>query len=89
MIPLIPQDKSNHYVYGQGIFALSTVVSYYTPPGGDLKLSVVVGLVVAAIFAVGKEVRDKVTKKGTPEPLDVLWTMAGAGLPALLLAIAF
>lgn len=87
--PLLPVDKVNHYVYGQAIFGISTASCYLAPPGASLWLSVAIGCGVVALFAVGKEIRDKVTGKGTPDLLDAVATMAGCVIPTTLLAIAF
>lgn len=35
-------------------------------------------MAIAVAVGIGKEVYDKVTKKGTPELADFLWTTAGA-----------
>lgn len=70
-LPVIPADKANHFVYGAvlaGIGALHSVLA---------------GAVLCAVFAIGKEVYDRVTKKGNPEVADALATLAG-GLPVLL-----
>lgn len=35
-------------------------------------------MAIAVVVGIGKEVYDRVTKKGTPEFADFLWTSAGA-----------
>lgn len=65
MLPIIPLDKANHIAYGS---ALACVGAFH---------SVLAGAVLCAAFAIGKEVRDRVTRKGAPDVLDALATMAG------------
>lgn len=66
MLPLIPTDKANHIVYGSALACAG--LSAHSP---------LAGLIVAATFAVGKEVCDLVSKKGTPDPMDAIATVAG------------
>jgi hypothetical protein len=70
-LPSLPADKANHFVYGACAAAL-----------GGLH-SVLAGLMLCALLAIAKEVRDRVTRRGTPDLLDALATVAG-GLVALL-----
>lgn len=85
---LIPQDKANHYVYGQGIFALSfaALCLPWLALGFWAKIGLAIGVV--SLFAIGKEIRDKRTGKGTPEWRDALWTEAGVVVPTIVLALA-
>ncbi len=89
MLPTIPLDKAEHYIYGQGIFALSVATCYYPSWHLSLRVSSVVGWSIVAFFAAGKEVRDKVTKLGTPDPLDAVATLLGAVIPFTALSLAF
>jgi hypothetical protein len=77
---LIPQDKANHIVYGT-LIALAALVSttYATLPHPVL-------WALGASFGVGalKEVRDRLSGKGTPDFSD----FAATGLGGLLIAIA-
>lgn len=41
-------------------------------------LPVLIAVAIAVAVGIGKEVYDRVTKKGTPEFADFLWTTAGA-----------
>ena len=68
MLPTIPHDKANHLAYGAAIACLGL---FHSP---------VAGAIAVAAFAIGKEVIDKVGKKGTPEIGDALATLAGGGL---------
>jgi hypothetical protein len=70
-LPQIPQDKANHFVYGATISAL------FSRTTGNRA----VGLVAAVVFAFGKEVWDLATKKGTPDIMDVVWTVLGGLCP--------
>ena len=66
LLPQSPGDKANHFVYGIGMFiALALVVA----PGGALA-----GVVVAGV---AKEVYDKLTASGTPDPWDAVATSVG------------
>lgn len=70
-LPQLDHDKANHFVYGAvlaGIGALHSVLA---------------GAALCAVFAIGKEVYDRVSKRGTPDPNDALATLAGA-LPVLV-----
>ena len=71
-LPLIPQDKANHFVYGAAIALLPALT---TDP--------LTALIVCDIFAAVKEFRDLVTKKGTPDLFDFLWTLAGGAVVVL------
>jgi hypothetical protein len=62
---LITKDKLLHSFYGSWIYILSTLV---------LPTTFALALVVA--IAIGKEVYDKVSDKGTPELLDIVYTIA-------------
>lgn len=70
-LPQMPADKANHFAYGAAIAAL-----------GGLH-SVLMGFALCLLFAVGKELRDRATRRGSPELLDAVATMAG-GVVALL-----
>lgn len=70
-LPVIALDKANHAVYG----ALAACL-------GALH-SVVIGAELCAVLAIGKEVYDRASGKGTPDIKDAVWTVAG-GAPVLL-----
>lgn len=69
---LIPADKANHFIAGTVIYCL---VSLFLTP--------VVALAPVVIIGATKEAYDKYSKKGTPDVIDFLYTIAGA-LPVLL-----
>lgn len=71
MLPLIPQNKANHFVYGATI---SAIVSRAT---GNRAA----GFITTVVFAFGKEVWDWATKKGTPDIMDAVWTVLGGLCP--------
>lgn len=73
MLPLIPQDKANHVIYGMIIYYLAQFI-----------LTPVATLALVVAFAIGKEVYDWLSKKGTPEFLDFMSTVMGA-LPLYIL----
>lgn len=62
---VIAQDKLMHYFVGSLIMALC------------IPFIEVYGLLVVLLAAVGKEAYDKVTGKGTPELMDIVYTMFG------------
>ncbi len=66
-IERLPTDTKLNYFAG---LLLSALCSLFLPALIAVAISVVVGIL--------KEVYDKVTKKGTPELSDFLWTTAGA-----------
>lgn len=75
MLPLIPQDKANHVVYGVAI-ALSLVLAQPTlPVWAPMALSGVIGAL--------KEVYDRVSKRGTPDILDAVATVIGGAAVSL------
>ena len=66
-LPLIPQDKVNHFIYGN---VLCFFFSLFFVP--------LVTIIFIVIIALGKELYDYKTKTGTPELMDVIWTLLGA-----------
>lgn len=66
-LPLIPQDKANHFVYGAVAGALAVQITGH--PNAALVIAVVLGFV--------KELYDLATGRGTPDWRDVVWTAAG------------
>ena len=69
---LIAQDKANHFFYGFLIFIFFNVF-----------LSDLISLSIIVFIALAKEIYDKISKKGTPEILDFIFTI----LPAILIII--
>lgn len=67
----IPDDKLRHYFVGSLAAA-----------AGGLH-SVAVGALLCAALAVGKEVYDRASKRGTPDLLDAVWTLAGGAVTLL------
>ena len=63
---VIAQDKLMHYFVGTLIAALLyPLISWWA-------------VAVTVVVAVGKELYDKYSGKGTPELADVVWTVAGS-----------
>lgn len=71
MLPQIPQDKANHFIYGFVIYILATFI-----------FSNLISLGIVLIVAVGKEAYDS-KHKGSVEVLDVVATL----LPSFILFI--
>ena len=72
---LIPVDKANHFIAGTVIYCLSA-----------LFLSAPMALIPVLVVAAGKEVYDGVSKKGTLDVIDYLFTIAGA-IPPLVISL--
>ena len=72
-LPMLPLDKANHFVYGTILFTLGSIFSVW------------LGLTLAVLFGVGKEVYDRVTGRGTPDRMDAIVTAA----PAVFLTLAY
>lgn len=63
----LPFDKKLHYAAG---LLIAGALTNFLP--------VLIAVAIAVAVGIGKEIYDKVTKKGTPELADFLWTTAGA-----------
>jgi hypothetical protein len=63
----IPEDKKLHLIAGVGVCGLVS-----------LFLGYLIGLVVTLVAGAGKEAYDYLTKKGTPEFADFVYTAIGA-----------
>lgn len=72
---LIPIDKANHFIAGTVVYCTSA-----------LFLSPILALIPVMLVAAGKEVYDAVSKKGTPDVIDYLFTIAGA-VPPLVISL--
>lgn len=66
-IEKLPFDKKLHYASG---LCIAGVLNNFLP--------VIVSVLIAITAGIIKEVYDLVSKKGTPEKADFLWTSAGA-----------
>ena len=73
----IQQDKKLHFIAGALIATLCLVIG----------LSIPWTLCVVAVIGALKEIRD-LCGFGTPEVMDLLWTIAGA-VPICLLSLLF
>jgi len=76
VLPQLPADKANHFIYGLALFVASTFVLV---PLYSLALVIVVGIV--------KEVYDHLTASGTPDVWDAVATAAGGGAGYLCIAL--
>jgi hypothetical protein len=75
MLPLIPHDKANHYVYGSIIASVTFAIAFNII--SVIMLALVIAFVATTIVAVGKELYDKISGKGVPDFYDVVYTIAG------------
>jgi hypothetical protein len=92
-LPLIPQDKANHAIYGAVIFCAVFALAHQVLPLFQTHIAAVV--VVLAAF--GKEAADRLAnwraqRSGLPAPhgvemMDAVATCAGGALAALPLII--
>ena len=71
LLARIADDKLRHYFVGSLAAA-----------AGGLH-SVAVGALLCAALAVGKEVYDRVSRKGTPDWRDAVWTLVGGAITLL------
>lgn len=69
---LIPVDKANHFIAGTVIYSLAVLI-----------MNPFLAILPVLITAGGKEMYDYLSKKGTPDVMDVLFTILGA-LPVLI-----
>jgi hypothetical protein len=73
----MPIDKQYHFIAG---FLIYLIAQFFVPLGYDIAIVAAVGT--------AKEVDDYLTKKGTPDINDLLYTIYGA-LPLFILKILF
>lgn len=79
----IPQDKLLHFICGLGISQITTgILLNYT----SIIIAMCIGFIVTTGAAIAKEVYDKVSKTGTSDKDDFMYTIAGgwSGLCLLL-----
>lgn len=74
----IPLDKLRHIA--TGVFLCLAYI-----PCILLSIDILFGLIFCGAIAAGKEIYDKVTKKGTPEVMDALTTMIAPALFYILI----
>lgn len=75
-IKTIPEDKRKHLAAG---FAICAFVSLF--------FGYIVGVLAAVVAGAGKEAYDYITRKGTPEFADFVYTVIGAVCFVLLSAL--
>jgi hypothetical protein len=83
MLPQLPQDKANHFIYGAVITTITTLLLIISQNYSLLPYC----LHPTIIAGIGKEIYDRVSGKGTPEVLDAVATISG-GLAVYLPIIA-
>lgn len=69
-IPLIPNDKANHFVYGALVSAIILLVGQ----------GPIAAMSACVIVAAAKEIYDLVTGKGQSSVMDFLWTIFGGAV---------
>jgi hypothetical protein len=72
---LIPIDKANHFIVGSFIYLIS---SFFLSP--------IYSFIPVMIIGSLKETYDYISKKGTPDLVDLLYTIAGS-LPLFITKI--
>ena len=72
-LPLIPQDKANHFIYGIVIYFIINLV-----------FGIIAGVSVGVVAAIGKEIYDGRHINHTVDWKDAAYTIAGVLLGALL-----
>ena len=89
-LPMLRHDLANHFVYGTFIFCSCTAIALIVMSAMSflsLLIAAEIGLFFTLVFALGKEIRDRVTGKGTSSWEDIAATAAGGIIPFILLAI--
>lgn len=71
LLPRLPEDKAQHWVYGSILASLGALHS------------VGAGLMLCAGFAIGWELYQRLSKHGHPSVLDAIATIGG-GMPVLV-----
>lgn len=91
-LPIIPQDKANHFIYGTAIFAITYMIMInfvFT------LTAVATGMITTTLIAVAKELVDYLLNKRLVsmglrathgvELFDAVATVSGSVIPTLLL----
>lgn len=78
-LPVLDQDKANHAFYGAYIYLAGALASVHA---GTPEL--LTGLLTVSVVAIGKEIYDKVSHKGTSDAWDAFYTVLGA-VPCMVL----
>ncbi len=77
-LPLIPQDKANHFVYGSVIFFVFLLITQIP----------IYALTGTAIVGLCKEIYDALNKEThTPDIIDLIATVSGGLVPFICLII--
>jgi len=75
-LPFIPCDKANHFIYGLLIFSLSYPV-----------VGALIAGIISTVVAGAKEVYDYRTPGHESSWLDIVWTLAGSSVAAILILL--
>lgn len=77
-LPMLPQDKANHMIYGLIIFTVTAIL-----------FDAVIGLGICSIAAFSKELYDLQHKdRHTPDIYDAIWTIVGGMLGFIISFLA-
>lgn len=77
-MPMMDQDKANHFIWGLAIFSFGFILNIWA------------GIILCAVIAAVKELyHDKYLGKGTPDYKDFLATLAGGLSGAAVAVLAF
>lgn len=85
--PMLRHDLANHFIYGSFVFSITAAISLLVLGSKYMLVSLFVGAFVTCVVAVGKELRDYISKQGTPDTGDIVATVAGAIPPAIILIL--
>ncbi len=85
MLPMLPQDKANHFIYGLLIFLLFKIILVrYSTKTLKRRISLI-GIISCSLFGISKEIYDYLNKDvHTPDIYDAVITILG-GLIGLLI----
>lgn len=85
MLPMLPQDKANHFIYGLIIFGLFKILlGRYSVKTFKRRIPLI-GIIVCSLFGISKEIYDLLNKDThTPDIYDAAITILG-GLIGLLI----
>jgi hypothetical protein len=84
---IIPEDKQMHRTVGKFIAAIVIIACFFFQV--SIMMAGLLGVGAALAAGIAKEIYDKVTGKGTPEKLDIVWTAIGGIEMALWLGFGY
>lgn len=80
-LPLIEQDKANHFIYGIMIYFIFKLA--FSIVFGSLT-GILVGSTIGVVAAIGKEIYDRRHPNHTPDWKDAAWTIGGVVLGIII-----